>query len=128
VSFPDQKSAIEAQPLIAVRNVRASSRWYVELLGADAIPEHPHRDVYDRTRTLVGCFFNCMRGTRRTTPISSTQTPRPLGTECCCVFRSTILTGPWSGLAGWGPRSSKNLTSIPPPNTGRFGSAIPMAM
>ena len=48
MSFPDQKSAIEAQPLIAVRNVRASSRWYVELLGADAIPEHPHRDVYDR--------------------------------------------------------------------------------
>jgi catechol 2,3-dioxygenase-like lactoylglutathione lyase family enzyme len=48
VSFPDQKSTIEAQPLIAVRNVRASSRWYVELLGADSIPEHPHRDVYDR--------------------------------------------------------------------------------
>ena len=46
--FPDQKSTIEAQPLIAVRNVRASSRWYVELLGADSIPEHPHRDVYDR--------------------------------------------------------------------------------
>jgi Glyoxalase/Bleomycin resistance protein/Dioxygenase superfamily len=47
--FPDQKkSAIEAQPLIAVRNVRASSRWYVELLGADSIPEHPHRDVSDR--------------------------------------------------------------------------------
>ena len=48
MSFPDPKSTIEAQPLIAVRNVRASSRWYVELLGADSIPEHPHRDVYDR--------------------------------------------------------------------------------
>lgn len=48
MSFPAQKSTIEAQPLIAVRNVRASSRWYVELLGADSIPEHPHRDVYDR--------------------------------------------------------------------------------
>ncbi len=48
MSFPDQKSTIEAQPLIAVRNVRASSRWYGELLGADSIPEHPHRDVYDR--------------------------------------------------------------------------------
>jgi catechol 2,3-dioxygenase-like lactoylglutathione lyase family enzyme len=46
--FPDQKSTIEAHPLIAVRNVRASSGWYVELLRADAIPEHPHRDVYDR--------------------------------------------------------------------------------
>lgn len=48
MSFPDQRLTIEAQPLIAVRNVRGSSRWYVELLGADAIPEHPHRDVYDR--------------------------------------------------------------------------------
>ncbi|TAL78031.1 MAG: VOC family protein [Beijerinckiaceae bacterium] len=48
MSFPAQKSTIEAQPLIAVRNVRASSQWYVELLGADSIPEHPHRDVYDR--------------------------------------------------------------------------------
>jgi catechol 2,3-dioxygenase-like lactoylglutathione lyase family enzyme len=48
MSLPAQKSAIEAQPLIAVRNVRASSRWYVELLGADSIPEHPHRAVYDR--------------------------------------------------------------------------------
>ena len=48
MSLPGQKSTIEPQPLIAVRNVRASSRWYVELLGADLIPEHPHRDVYDR--------------------------------------------------------------------------------
>ena len=43
-----RKPAVEAQPLIAVRDVRASSRWYAELLGADALPEHPHRDVYDR--------------------------------------------------------------------------------
>jgi catechol 2,3-dioxygenase-like lactoylglutathione lyase family enzyme len=40
--------SVEAQPLIAVRNVRASSRWYVELLGADALREHSHRDRYDR--------------------------------------------------------------------------------
>jgi catechol 2,3-dioxygenase-like lactoylglutathione lyase family enzyme len=31
--------------LIAVRNVRASSRWYAELLGADPLAEHKHRDV-----------------------------------------------------------------------------------
>ncbi len=43
-----QKSIVQAQPLIAVRNVRASSRWYAELLGADSLPEHSHRDVYDR--------------------------------------------------------------------------------
>jgi len=39
---------MQVQPLIAVKNVRASSRWYVELLGADPLPEHIHRDVYDR--------------------------------------------------------------------------------
>ena len=48
MAFPGQKPTIEAQPLIAVRNVRASSRWYSELLGADSLPEHSHRDVYDR--------------------------------------------------------------------------------
>jgi catechol 2,3-dioxygenase-like lactoylglutathione lyase family enzyme len=39
---------IESQPLIAVRDVRASSRWYAGLLGADSLPDHSHRDVYDR--------------------------------------------------------------------------------
>ncbi len=39
---------IESQPLIAVRDVRASAKWYATLLGADALPEHAHRDVYDR--------------------------------------------------------------------------------
>lgn len=48
MSLPAQTSGIEAQPLIAVRDVRASSRWYAELLGADSLPEHPHRDVYER--------------------------------------------------------------------------------
>jgi hypothetical protein len=48
MSFPVHSSGVEAQPLIAVRNVRASSRWYRELLGADSLAEHPHRDVYER--------------------------------------------------------------------------------
>jgi catechol 2,3-dioxygenase-like lactoylglutathione lyase family enzyme len=43
-----QKRNVAAQPLIAVRDVRASSRWYAELLGADSLPDHPHRDRYDR--------------------------------------------------------------------------------
>lgn len=44
----DKAPVVESQPLIAVRDVRASSRWYAELLGADALPDHPHRDTYDR--------------------------------------------------------------------------------
>ena len=39
---------VQPQPLIAVRDVRASSRWYAELLGGDSLPEHRHRDLYDR--------------------------------------------------------------------------------
>jgi catechol 2,3-dioxygenase-like lactoylglutathione lyase family enzyme len=40
--------SVEAQPLIAVRDVRASSRWYGKLLSADSLPDHSHRDFYDR--------------------------------------------------------------------------------
>jgi catechol 2,3-dioxygenase-like lactoylglutathione lyase family enzyme len=40
--------SVRAQPLIAVRDVRASARWYSHLLGLNPLPEHPHRDVYDR--------------------------------------------------------------------------------
>jgi len=48
MNSPIEKAAIEAQPLIAVRDVRASSRWYSRLLCADSQPEHSHRDFYDR--------------------------------------------------------------------------------
>ena len=43
-----RKATVHAQPLIAVRDVRASSRWYQQLLGAESLPEHPHRDLYER--------------------------------------------------------------------------------
>jgi catechol 2,3-dioxygenase-like lactoylglutathione lyase family enzyme len=43
-----REPTVRAQPLVAVRDVRKSSRWYSELLGADALPEHEHRDFYDR--------------------------------------------------------------------------------
>ncbi len=45
---PDANATIQSQPLIAVRDVRASSRWYAQLLAADSLPEHPHRDIYER--------------------------------------------------------------------------------
>ncbi|MGA9721167.1 MAG: VOC family protein [Candidatus Binatus sp.] len=43
-----RKARVQAQPLIAVRDVRASSRWYQQLLGAGSLPEHEHRDTYDQ--------------------------------------------------------------------------------
>ncbi|HEY2035031.1 MAG TPA: VOC family protein [Rhizomicrobium sp.] len=48
MSSAPRTPVIESQPLIAVRDVRASSAWYGKLLGADSLPDHPHRDTYDR--------------------------------------------------------------------------------
>ncbi len=48
MSVPDRTVAVASQPLIAVRDVRATARWYTALLGAASLPEHAHRDVYDR--------------------------------------------------------------------------------
>ena len=41
---------VRPQPLIAVKDVKASSAWYQTLLGAvhGGDPDHPHRLVYDR--------------------------------------------------------------------------------
>jgi catechol 2,3-dioxygenase-like lactoylglutathione lyase family enzyme len=44
---PQRNASVRSQPLIAVRDVRASSRWYQHLLGTSALPEHEHRDTYN---------------------------------------------------------------------------------
>jgi catechol 2,3-dioxygenase-like lactoylglutathione lyase family enzyme len=43
-----REAGVQSQPLIAVHDVRASSRWYQRLLNSDGLPEHEHRDVYER--------------------------------------------------------------------------------
>jgi catechol 2,3-dioxygenase-like lactoylglutathione lyase family enzyme len=43
-----QKTNVQSQPLIAVRDVRVSRRWYQQLLGVKGLPEHEHRNSYDR--------------------------------------------------------------------------------
>jgi extradiol dioxygenase family protein len=43
-----RRAHVQSQPLIAVRDVGASSRWYQQLLRVGAFREHEHRDVYDR--------------------------------------------------------------------------------
>ena len=40
-------TTVQPQPLIAVRDVRASRRWYQQLLGIKGMPEHEHRNSYD---------------------------------------------------------------------------------
>ena len=39
---------VRPQPLIAVRNVEASSRWYARLLGAQRLGGDTHGNLYDR--------------------------------------------------------------------------------
>src|SRR5579871_3671563 len=56
MSIGTTKSAVQSQPLIAVRNVRSSSAWYGELLKADRLPDHEHRSVYDRLY-YSGCMI-----------------------------------------------------------------------
>jgi catechol 2,3-dioxygenase-like lactoylglutathione lyase family enzyme len=43
-----RRVTVRPQTLIAVRDVRASSRWYQQLLDLPALPDHSHRDRYDR--------------------------------------------------------------------------------
>jgi catechol 2,3-dioxygenase-like lactoylglutathione lyase family enzyme len=48
---PSKNASVRSQPLIAVRNVPASSRWYSRLLGAERTSESMHSDhahLYDR--------------------------------------------------------------------------------
>jgi len=42
-----RKTRVQSQPLIAVRDVRTSSRWYKALLGLETLPQHEHRVSYD---------------------------------------------------------------------------------
>ncbi|MFL5320806.1 MAG: VOC family protein [Myxococcaceae bacterium] len=44
------RATVRSQPLIAVRDVKASSSWYQALLGVKSFgdPDHPHRLMYDR--------------------------------------------------------------------------------
>src|SRR6516164_11594407 len=43
-----KQAPVRAQPLIAVRDVKASSTCHQTLLGLESLPDHPHRLFYDR--------------------------------------------------------------------------------
>ena len=43
-----RKDAVRAQPLIAVRDVKASTRWYTKLLGVRDLGVHAHAHLYQR--------------------------------------------------------------------------------
>jgi catechol 2,3-dioxygenase-like lactoylglutathione lyase family enzyme len=39
---------VRPQPILAVRDVRASQRWYAELLGLETDPDCDHGHIYER--------------------------------------------------------------------------------
>jgi hypothetical protein len=101
-----QKSNVQAQPLIAVRSVRASSGWYAELLGADSLPEHPHRDLYDRILCSGQLLLQLHAWEKTITPTWSTRMLRGLDTASYFGFSWTTLIPRWSGRAHCELRSS----------------------
>ena len=122
-----QKSMVEAQPLIAVRNVRASSRWYAELLAADTLPDHTHRDVYDRIWRSGRLLLQLHAWDAEDHPNLVNADAAPHGHGVVLWFQVDDFNRPSSARAGWKRRSSRNRTSTLRPSTGRFGSATPMA-
>src|SRR5208282_3221765 len=117
-----RRGHVRAEPLIAVRDVRASSRWYQQLLGIDALPEHEHRDSYDRMLRDGHLIPSSMPGTRRVTLTWSTQTRRHLDMESCCGSRWTSSMQRSSELVHYAPKSSKSRTSTRKPGIERCGS------
>jgi catechol 2,3-dioxygenase-like lactoylglutathione lyase family enzyme len=71
--------AVESQPLIAVRDVRASSRWYTELLGLAGLPEHPHRDGYDALSSSGRMVLQLHAWDEENHPNLAGRTAAPLG-------------------------------------------------
>jgi hypothetical protein len=127
MSPPAQTSTVEAQPLIAVRNVRASSRWYAKLLGADTLPDHAHREMYDRIWRSGRLLLQLHAWDAEQHPNLVNADAAPPGHGVVLWFQLDDFDWLSSARAGWGRRSSKNLTSTPRPGTGKFGSATPMA-
>jgi len=51
------RASVRAQPLIAVKDVKASSRWYAKLLAAERLPESDHAHLYQRLLTNDGALL-----------------------------------------------------------------------
>ena len=43
-----KRRSVRAQPLLAVRDVHASTRWYEQLLGVERFGDSDHDDVYQQ--------------------------------------------------------------------------------
>src|SRR5689334_784879 len=105
MSTPAQTSTVEPQPLIAVSDVRASSRWYAELLAADSLPDHNHRDLYDRIVCSGRLVLQLHAWDTEDHPNLVNADAAPPDMVSCCGSRWMISIRPWRGRVRCAPRS-----------------------
>lgn len=122
-----KRGAIQVQPLIAVRDVRASSRWYQTLLGFDGLPDHAHRDFYDRLLCDGRLILQLHAWDAEDHANLVGAELRRTATASCCGSKWPTSTPSSLARGRCTPRSSRMCTSIPRPPIASSGSAIPMA-
>jgi hypothetical protein len=98
------------------------------LLGADSLPEHEHRDLYERISHSGRMLLQLHAWDEEDHPNLVNADAAPPGHGVLLWFQVDDFDAAWSARAGWGPRLSRNLTSTRRPGTGRFGFAARMAM
>jgi catechol 2,3-dioxygenase-like lactoylglutathione lyase family enzyme len=67
------------QPLIAVRDVEASARWYAELLGAERLGGDTHGNLYDRVMSEDQLILQLHAWDRENHPNLVDEKSAPLG-------------------------------------------------
>ena len=116
-----QRAFVRAQPLIAVRNVRASSSCFGSCSGSIRFRNTPIARYTTECSAVVNSFFNSMLGTRKITPTSSTPMPRRLAMASCFGSRLATLMRLSSGPVHRTLKSSWNRTSTRIPSTEKCG-------
>jgi hypothetical protein len=131
-------AVVQAQPLIAVRNVRAISHWYKRLLDGDALLEHPHRDLYERIWRDGRLVLQLQAWDDEDHPNLVNPDAAPPGHGVVLWFQvedfdaavapGHAAPGParprWTVFATWMPRSSRDRSLTLVRGTGRYGYAI----
>ena len=123
-----QKSIVQAQPLIAVRDVRASSRWYGELLGADSLPKHSHRDVYDRISSSGQLILQLHAWDEENHPNLVNANAAPPGHVVLLWFEVDDFDSVVKRARALRAEIIEEPHINPGPNVERCGSATPMVM
>ena len=95
---------IRTWPHIAVSDVRASSRWYQQLLGCRSMsePDHPHRELFDALSDTDGTTIVCLVSWKdHELPLRAGEAPNGVGLEL--YFVSDRFDAAWQAARALGP-------------------------